>query len=385
MVKLAWRNLWRNPRRTGLTLFLISFSVLLLASFQVLSDGKLKLLGKGLELKGTGHLRVRAPQLDTAAVNEALEPLGVRWSFRRQTKALVSSARGSRPAELWAIDPVREGSILPFLKGIALKPDDTLGVVLSAGLARALGVRPGDGVVLTLSGDGFFRASRFRVRQVIEDPPGAAPSSAFITLKALKTLGEPGPDLAPIVLSNFWDFPRYAEEIARRLPPGHRVETIREFDPAMWVILKLQDYLTAIVVVLVYSLAAVGILNTLVVSVVERTREFGLLKALGMSQARLVATYYWEVLFLLAIGLAAGLLLSAPSLWFLCTYGIPIRGMEEMARTFNFPVEQTSFTGYFIPSKLFRLSLLVSAITLFAGLLPLSRLRKISPARAMRD
>ncbi len=384
MVKLAWRNLWRNPRRTGLTLFLVSFSVVLLGSFQVLLDGKMRLLGEGLRLKGVGHLRVEAEVLDTLALKEALT--GLAWAPRREERALVSSARGSRPAELWAIDPGREGKVTPFLEGINLEPEDPRGVVLTTGLAKALGVEAGEGVVVSLSGPrGELLMARFVVRQVIQDPPGAAPYSAYITLRGAEEIGLGGPTVAAVVLGNFWNYPKVAREISPRLPEGHLLKTIREFDPAMWAMVKLQDYLSALVVILVYSLAAVGILNTLVVSVVERTREFGLLKALGMSQGRLVATYYWEVGFILLLGMALGLTFAAPTLWFLCAKGIPLQGMEEMARTFNFPVMGTSYTGYFLPLKFLRILLLITVITLLAGLPPLERLRKVQPVQAMRN
>ena len=147
LIKMAWRNLWRNPRRTLITLFSMTFGLTMMIVGYALSDGMLNQMVHYATLLGTGH--------GDSFVNGTIGSA----SPRVFATALVSSGQQSAGGKLWGIDPDLESSVTELHKhletGTWLATGASGSVVLGRNLARTLSVGPGDEiVVLTQAADG---------------------------------------------------------------------------------------------------------------------------------------------------------------------------------------------------------------------------------------
>ncbi|HLI66366.1 MAG TPA: FtsX-like permease family protein [Caulobacteraceae bacterium] len=403
LAALAWRNLWRRPQRTLLSLLsvtLVSGLLVFVLSFQdgvygQMKQTTLRIFDGYAELQASGY--ADDPTLDHAIAapdelaRQAQAVPGVSVAAPRVNGfAILASGPRSYAAVVVGVDPAREARISSIATTIRdgryLTPSDTDAAVLGDLLAKNLGVRVGDKVtVLGSARDGSVAADVLTVagiyhsgipdldRTILEMPLARA-QATFQMQDAANTIALGGPSLAAVnhALPGL-------DALARR--SGVTLMDWRALEPAMRAAIDLKYAASMLFYVSLVLVVAFIILNTLLMSVLERTREFGTLLALGMRPGQIGAMVWIELIALALIGCATGIAIGgAATLWLQAT-GIV------------FPIDPKLLAQFGVPSRLYpNLSLmsalagpgaLVAAIAI-GGLLPFARVLRLTPALAMR-
>ena len=403
--QLAWRNLFRHTRRTWLTTGAIAFCNVILVFMVSLQLGMYQLMIEGGLRPFTGHLQVQhADYLEgqklrqtvpeaTALAADLRTTLGLESvSARAAGFALVSSEERSYGVQILGVDPRHEVlvSSVPGLvrEGRYLEDMDAAEVVVGEGLARNLRAGVGDELTFLGTGrDGSFAAGVATIVGVFrsgitEMDRGAVevPLGYFQETFAMGSAGNSVVVLAP----SLFRVPEI-ESATTAAIPADRDLVVRDWDAlqpglkqAIQSDLGSAVFMYGVLVVLV----AFGVLNTQLMSVLERTREFGVVMALGVSPKRLSRVVLLEATLMGLIGAGIGMALGLAIILFFSRVGITFPGIDAMAAQYNLPARiypQFSWIGLLVGPGIVLLGSVLAAI------LPAARLRRMEPVEAMRS
>ncbi len=330
-VQLAWRNLWRNYRRTLIMLAAIvlgAWSMIFMASLargmvtQMVRDGLRAL---------PGHVQIHHPEYreDPTVVN-SMPPLSselrsslesesvVAWTSRVRVPAVITSERDTRGVTLVGIDPERE-RLLSFVaddlaEGRFLEGSDDKGLIVGRKLLERLETDLGKRVVVMSQDPENDVAERgFRIVGVF-DSDLAVFEEGFVfageaIVQQMLRIGEQASEIA-IIGDDYRDAERLAADVAVAAGGELQVEPWMELDPMLQTMMGLLDAFILVFVVIIFMALSFGLVNTLVMAVFERTREIGLMLALGVAPRSIVAQVIVECVLLLLVGLAVGNLLA---------------------------------------------------------------------------
>jgi ABC-type lipoprotein release transport system permease subunit len=404
IIRLAWRNLWRQSRRTWLTVGAIVFSNALLVFMISLQFGMYELMISNSLQTFTGHLQVQAPgYIDDARIRQTVPDVemlagNLRRELERETVAaraaafaLVSSAERSYGVQIIGVEPQYEGlvSTIPGLvrTGRFLVDSDAAEIVIGQVLARNLRVTIGGEVTILGSGrDGSFAAAVLTVAGIFEsgvpemdrniaEIPLAYFQEVFSMADAGHQVVVRGPDInATEALQRRVEglLPASERLVVHdwiRLQPGLRQAIQADLSSAF--------FMYGVLVVLV----AFSVLNTQLMSVLERTREFGVVMSLGLTPGRLGRIVLLETAFMGLVGMLLGALLGGLITLYFGINGFSYPGMDELAANFNLPdrfYPQATFTPLFAGPAVVILGALAAA------LYPALRLDWLEPVAAMR-
>jgi ABC-type lipoprotein release transport system permease subunit len=401
---LAWRNLWRHARRTWLTvgamvfcnLLLVFLISLQLGSYQMMINNSLAMVSGHLQVQHRDFMadqRMRDSVPGVVALADAVRAaLGVEAvAARGQAFALASSDDRSFGVLVTGVQPLREPEVSSFpglvSRGRYLQADDRDAIVIGAVLARNLQVELGDELTFLGSGrDGSFAAGIAIVVGIVEtgiaDIDRVVAQVPLAWFQDVFTMGDHGHavvvrlpelDTVPTAVKTVQGLVASDESLRvldwDALQPGLR-QAIQSDMASAWL-------MYGVLIVLV----AFSVLNTQLMSVLERTREFGVMLALGMRPGRLARLVGMETLLMAGLGLGLGLLLGALLIWYLSVFGFTYPGMAEMAARFNmdermYP-EVSVLALAWGPTTVFVFSLL-------AAVYPSLRLFRLQPVAAMR-
>jgi ABC-type lipoprotein release transport system permease subunit len=396
---LAWRNLWRNPRRTWLTAGGIGFAVWLLVFGMSMQDGTLMVMVDNGARMLSGHVQLQHPAFQddprlehllsdgAALVRRAEATDHVTAALpRAEAFALASAGERSYGAQVLGVVPAREraASTLPgmveqgrYLQG----PGEAfLGTVL----ARNLRLSGGDEVVLlgTSREGGVAAPVADVVGTVATGQPALDRSLLQIDLddfRAAWNLG--GGAVHSVVL--LLDRATAADDVVRALASADGVALgWQELMPEMQQTIEIKRVSMQLFFAVVTVIVAFSVVNTFMMTVFERTREFGMLMALGMRHVAIVRQLCMEALWLAALGVILGLVVSGVLVGVLARTGIPLPAdaAEIMAR-YNMP-------GRMYPA-FNQWSAVAAAAVMFVGtqlavLVPALRVRRLQPVEALR-
>jgi len=359
-LRLAWRNVWRNPRRTGLTIAATVFAVFLVVFFVAMSAGVHEKMIEDSVRVHSGHLTVTG---EGYLENKTLE-YGMRWGDpllealesdpavtgiapRVTGFGLLSKTAKAQGVMVMGVDPAREGTVstLPdrIQEGRFLTGETPRGIVLGSRLAKNLGALPGDELLLYSVAYSLEMAYElFTVVGVMRLPePALDRRFAAIRLTDAQEFFVYGDLVTEVALltSSAEAAAPLAQRLRDELPqPRARplaVHTWNEVMPDLEQLLLLDDAQMYITLAILVIVVAFGILNTILMAVLERTRELGVMLALGFRPAAIFRLVYLESLMLAAVGLGIGLALAIPAVFWFEAHPIWIEseamaGMVEM-------------------------------------------------------
>ncbi len=328
---LAWRNLWRNHRRTLIMLGAIGLGSWAMIFMTALSRGMVNAMVEDGIRALPGHVQAHHPDfrddpsvanligISDAELTESLTASGLaHWATRVRVPAVVSSERESRGVVLSGIDPDRERNLIfvdyETVEGRFLESIDDRGVVLGRKLAEELETRIGKRVVLMSQDPDNEVADRgFRVVGLFDAETEAQEKSyAFVgkgTLKTMLGIGDRVSEIA-VMGDNYRDVePEYRMLIAA-VDDGVEVRRWYELDSYLGTMLSVTDGFLVVWVIVIFLALSFGLVNTLVMAVFERVREIGLMLALGMRPVDILGQIIIESMLLLCVGLIAGNLLA---------------------------------------------------------------------------
>jgi ABC-type lipoprotein release transport system permease subunit len=325
--QLAWRNLWRNPRRTWLTFVAIGvgvWSMLVLAALMQ-AWGASAFDAAIRTLTGHGQIHARGylddPTVDhrfpvPAELQRLLGAAPVKsWAARVRLPAIVQTARETAPVTLVGIDPEAERglSFIPEAvhEGVYLDGTAGSGVLLGRKLAQRL--RTGLGkrvVILSQAAEGGIAERAFNVVGLFDaEQQQSETGFVFVPRAAAQSMLGIGEQVSEVafVLDDVERLPSFLGEL-RGAVPQLDVVSWSELEPFTRAILDISNGTIALWTAIMFILVAFGLVNTLLMAVFERMREFGLVQALGLKPRLLLLQVLLESAFLIGFGVAAGVL-----------------------------------------------------------------------------
>jgi ABC-type lipoprotein release transport system permease subunit len=392
-LRLAWRNVWRNPRRTGLTVAATVFAVFLVVFFVALAAGlhekmiedSVRLHSGHLSVSGEGYLENQTleqylyldPSFDVAISGTP----GVRGMAPRVVGfGLLSKDSATQGVALFGVDPEREASVstLPdrIRRGRFLGGETPLGIVLGERLSQNLGADLGD-PILTVVG-------------ILKLPePALDRALAVISLADAQEFFGYGDRVTEVALlaEDAEASPKLARTIAAALPEISRspaeVHTWEEIMPELEQLIFLDDAGMYILLVILVVVVAFGILNTILMSVLERSRELGVVLALGLRPSSVFRLIYLESMLLALGGLLIGLALAIPVVLYFEGHPVALTG-NAMAGMELFGIEPV-MTWKLKPWNPIGSAITIFAVAAIAALYPALKASRGRPVDALRS
>ena len=402
--RLAWRNLWRQPRRTWLTTGAMIFSNILLVFMISLQFGMYGLMIDNTLQAFTGHLQIQAPgYIDDKKMRQTVADIvplaeSLRAEFPNQNIAaratafaLVSSEERSYGIAVFGVEPEFEPSVstVPGLisEGRFLAQSDAAEIIIGAALARNLRVGLGDELTLLGSGlDGAFAAAVVNIVGIFDS--GLAEVDRSITeipfdlFQDVFYMHGSGHHIV-INMGGIDGVAELKSKVESLLPAGQDL-VVHDWDdlqPGLQQAIKADMSSAFFMYGILVILVAFSVLNTQLMSVLERTHEFGIVMALGLTPGRLGRLVLLETTIMGAMGFILGALLGGLFTYWFSVNGFAYPGMDEMAAKFNLPAR--FYPQVSAPSLLLGPAV-VFIFTILAALYPALRLHKLQPVEAMR-
>ena len=328
-LRLAWRNIWRHRRRTVIIALAMGLSLGMMMFYDGLMDGfndaiagnAVRVLGGNVQVHAEGYReKVDSNPLlplddDAAIVNAALaQPSVIAASRRIQTGGLVTNSEGAFPMTIIGIEPEAEAPVSLIAEHIVdgryLEPTDEDSILIGKGLADALGLSVGDRIAMV--GSDVHKQNRQRTMTVIGiydiGIPSMEKATLYISLAEAQSLyGLSGQSTeVQITLEKVGTESQVVAALSSVLP-DYEVESWANTYPELGNAVGRKNIVMDIFSVIIVMIAGIGILNLLMMAIYERTREIGLLGALGLKPAQIATTFILEGVLIGAVGVLVGI------------------------------------------------------------------------------
>ena len=424
ILRLAWRNIWRHPRRSGLTIAAIAFAAFLLVfmitlqlgSYDMMIENNLSVLTGHFQVQRQGYLdkpKMRSTIAQAQSLAETLRQInGIHdLAVRANGFALVASEQRTYGTQIIGVETAHETqlSTIPgrIQSGQFLSSDNAQEVIIGEALARNLKVKVGDELTFLGSGrDGSIAAAVLPITGIfnsgISEIDRGLIEMPLTTFQEIFSMGESAHLLVGMV-KNFNDLETVLAQVHTHLSDQARLQTTRHHSEsqslkAHWADLVVLDWNTLVpglrqmieadkingwfmygclILIVTFS-----ILNTFLMAVLERTREFGVMLALGTKPLFIGKLVMLESCLLTLVGLAIGLFIGTAITLYYYVYGFSYPGMAELGAEFGLSdtiTPQLSILAFTLGPTA------ILVFTLIASLYPALRIRLLKPVDAMKS
>jgi ABC-type lipoprotein release transport system permease subunit len=398
---MAWRNIWRNKARS--LVIMISIMLGLFAGISVLSlyKGMIHARVRTVIDREAGHIQIHHPKFkednlprfvieDTSAVLQIRQmPQVSLVTARAVTSGMLTTASNSAGVNILGIKPDEEKLLSKLdqkiVEGTYFEGDTRNPIVIGKKLATKMKLKLKSKMVLTfVDTTNTMVSAAYRVVGIYESDNAPFDERMVYTthrnLTALLATGGTSHEIA-IILKRDEDLAATASILHQHFP-ALSVETWKEISPETELMVDTTDQYSYIILIIIMLALAFGIINTMLMAILERTREIGMMVALGMNKVRLFSLILFETLFLTFAGTPMGFIGS----WILINHfnrnGLQFSSMdEEVLRSFGF---QNLIYPEFPWDKVLGLVIIVAATALLSGLLPALKALRLKPTEALR-
>ncbi|MEN8193660.1 MAG: FtsX-like permease family protein [Bacteroidota bacterium] len=403
LIKIAWRNIWRNKRRTLLTMasiFLAAFLSLFTRSMQIGSYANM--IDNAVKLS-TGYIQVHDlgywdnSSIDKTFINsDELLNLVQNNKYvtsvlpRLESFALTSSGKNTKGALVIATDPAIEDSINRLSKKIIdgdyiTRTDDE--ILVAEKLAEFLHVGVGDTLVLLGQGyHGITAAAQYRIKGIFHYPiPQMNSQLVYMNLNTGQDFYAAYSRVTSysIMINDPEELDNIAADISDKIGDEYEVMTWEELNEEMVQAIQSDNIGGIIMLGILYIVIAFGVFGTVMMMTMERRKEFAIMVAVGMQKTKLFAIVFIETLMIGAVAIIISIITSLPLLTYLHKNPIPLEGeLKEAMLQFGmdpiwpFSVDASIFTNQTIT---------IIFIAILAILYPLSKILKLDILKSMRS
>lgn len=401
-LQLAWRNLWRNKRRTLIASASIFFAVIFALLMRSMQEGSYDYMVDASVSMYTGYIQVHAKEYwDKRSIDKSMELSLTRIDKidsvkhvtlvtpRLESFSLISYGNVTKVASIVGIHPELENKMTDLknklISGKYLT-EKARGVMIAEGLATLLKVEIGDSVVLYGQGyHGVTAAAQVEIEGIVKFTlPALNKTMVYLSLDYSQWLYA-APNRVT-TLSIMIDEAKKINEVhaavSNLFDEKYEVMMWSELMPELVQSIEVDNAGGIIMLGILYVVIGFGIFGTVMMMTAERTREFGILISIGMKKWRLSYVSFLESLFLSFIGVLAGIIVSIPILYYLKQNPIPLTGeMADVMLKFGLdPIIPFRFAANIFVDQF----LTVLVIAMISALYPLSYIRKLNPVKAIK-
>jgi ABC-type lipoprotein release transport system permease subunit len=402
MLKLIWRNLWRNSRRTLITMASIAFAVLFAVLMKSFQDGVFNNLIKNVVGYYSGYVQIHQKgywdeqvldncfALEDILTNKLQQNSQINVIVPRlETFVLISKENTSKGCMLVGTDAVKENNLTQLkrklIKGSYFNNKEDV-VIIADGLAKRINAKVNDTIVLFGQGfHGAMAAGKFKVKGIVH-LASPAMNDAFVYLPLLAAQYYLNAENRLTSISLGIDNPENGNTIVNDLKTtiGQKYEVMawQEMMPEIANHIRADGFSFYVFSGILYLIIGFGLFGTLLMMTVERTHEFGMLIAIGMKKSKLKIILLGETLMITLLGVVLGMLLSLPSVFYLQEK--PIRFSGEIAKAYEQFGFEAIFPAEFNLAIFFNQSLIILCMALLIGLYPLWFVNSLNPVNAMK-
>jgi len=399
LFKMAFRDLGRNKRRSILSALAVAMGTALLFLMAAVLRGEMRGAVQNAIRLQTGHLQLRAPSYDDSKVSlawedlieapdQVIEQLKTLPQVRSATPRLIASGilslgDQSKGMTVIGIDPAAESNQVfrqGVIEGDFLTPDDRQGLLIGKSLADKFGLNAGDQVnLLVNTSDGSVDEQSFTVRGLYStNTPQYDEHTVFLPLAKAQSIAR-AEDHASLIFVLLQDQEQSEPVAAALASSNYQIKTWQELNELTT---QLEDFANAFMYVfylIILGITATVVTNTLVMAVYERTREIGILSAIGMKGRRILSQYLTEAALLATGGVVGGLILGGLAIAILARVGISI----PISSVYTGILMGEKIYPYLIASDAIGLTIAAYVITLIASLYPALLAARMEPVEAL--
>jgi ABC-type lipoprotein release transport system permease subunit len=401
--KLAWRNLRRNPRRAALTIGGIAIGVAALMLAWAVFDGGNNESINNMTGNFTGHLQIHRrgytddPTPDRAFARDAVDlrrvmatPGVVAVSPRMEAPVLLNTDAYSRGVLLVGVDPASEIAVTSLyrkiVQGSYLSAHAPGRILVGTSLAKSLKVALGDEIdVITQGMHGSLGSARYTVGGIYDTGNDMVDGlQAFVALDDAQTLFSSDGHLTTLAvkLPDYQSSDQAVAALRAALPPDLEVKGWEQLLPDVAQKVHFHEGVAMVVMAILFVIVMIGITNTILMSVLERVREFGIMMAMGTSGRQLFAVILLESLFIGMIGFAIGLAIGAAAVSYLGTHGIDFSNQGQAVQQMQ--GVSSRLHPYLAPARMLAIGAAVLAVSVAAAIYPAGRTALMVPLEAIR-
>lgn len=402
LITIAWKNIWRNPTRSLAVIGAVALGLWAGSYMISLANGMNRQRLEEQLNTSVGHIKITHPKFnqdkstefflrnpDSIARVVSQFPEVKAYTSRLNCYGMASSAAGSYGVDIYGIDTAQETKVFAIYQrvqsGMFLPLDKRNPIVIGARLAKRLNLKIRSKVVLSFQNTaGEIIAGAFRVSGIYAlDNKGYEESHVFLRKSDLQELLGLSVDAAHQLIFKLND-PQLAEGLSQKIQgdsTAYLSESWKQVSPELAYIDEIMVYFFLIFIGIILFALSMGILNTMLMAVLERTRELGMLRAIGMSRTRVFIMIMWETLFLTSTGLPIGLGLAWMSISISHYWGIDLSVVGEGFEAIGF---SSFIRPVMAPYEYLGITVMVFVAAFLSSLYPAWTALKLRPSEAIR-
>lgn len=401
-IQMAWRNLWRNKRRTFITIASIFFGVVLSTLMSSLQEGTYSNMIELSVKFHSGYLQIQHPDYnEQKSINNSFVPSDSlinrlkheahikQFSPRLQSFGLLSSGDQTKGGAVIGIEPASYDSITNlshWLSEGTYFTEEKQGILLTKNLSKHLNLHVNDTLVILSQGyHGVTAAGKYPVQGILTfKTPQLNNMGVFmpLTLAQELFLAHSRVTSMVIMLEDNRAVPSVQKNLQHDLSKHYRVYNWKELQPELVQFLESDRSSGVVMKGILYMVIGFGILGTIIMMIAERKRELGVMIALGMHRFKLATILFFETLFIGIMGVLAGLIASLPICLALVQHPIPLP--KELADVYM----QYGFEPFFYfslqPVVFINQALTVLILTLVIAIYPVINIHRTKVTNALR-
>ncbi|MCB0731653.1 MAG: ABC transporter permease [Ignavibacteriae bacterium] len=402
-IKMAWRNIWRNKKRTLLTIFSIFIAVFLSLFTRSMQIGVYDNMISNAVKFSSGHIQIHKNGYwenkslneifkDTKEIDEILKNNNnIEFYIPRiESYALASSGKHTKGSLVIGTDPEKENELNKYsqkiIKGDYLNSNDKA-VVVAEKLAEYLNISVNDTIVMLGQGyHGITAAAQYKVKGIIDFPipqlnnqliimPLAEAKYYYATDNQITSLS--------LMLKDADKVDATIAELKNSLNDEYEIMPWPEMNVELVQAIQSDSIGGIIMLGILYVVIGFGVFGTIMMMTMERKKEFAVMVSIGMQKLKILIVVIFETLFIGLVAVLLGILISYPILYYFYQNPIPLTG--ELAATYETfgidPIIPFSINAHIFVNQ----TLTVIGITILAVFYPLSMILRFNIMKALRS